>query len=86
MTELNFCPFCDASQHKILGCKGDTFFCKECHRFFKLKEFSLKCPKCEKDKIVKSDFPAPNGEALFQCFSCKHMLPASKFFKANNIK
>ena len=85
MTEMNFCPFCDAPQHKILGCAGDIFFCKECHKFFKLKELSMKCPKCDKDKIVKSDFPAPNGEVVFQCMKCKKMF-SSKEFLENNLK
>ena len=86
MSEMNFCPFCEAPQHKMLGCKEDIFFCKECHKFFKLKELLVKCPRCDKENIIKSDFPAANGEAVFQCGSCKHMLSATEFFKSNKIK
>lgn len=86
MSEINFCPFCDSPQHKILLCKSDIFFCKECSRFFKLKELELKCPKCDSKSVVKSDFPSPVGEAVFQCNSCKKTLSASEFLKANKIK
>ena len=65
MSEINFCPYCDAPSHKILLCKGDIFFCKECSRFFKLKEVNLKCSKCDSENIVKSDFPSSTGEAAF---------------------
>lgn len=86
MTEINFCPFCDAPQHKILLCKGEIFFCKECSRFFKLKNIELKCPKCDSEKIVKSDFPSPTGETAFQCSDCKKTLSATEFLKANKVK
>ena len=86
MSEINFCPFCDAPQHKILLCNGYIFFCKECSKFFKLEEVELKCPKCNSIKIVKSDFLSPKGEAVFQCNSCKKSLSASEFLKANKIK
>ncbi len=86
MTEINFCPFCNAAQHKILYCKGDIFFCKECSNFFKLKGISLKCPKCDSDSIVKSEFPSPSGEAVFQCSKCRKALSASEFLKANKVK
>ena len=86
MSEINFCPFCDAPQHKILYCKGDIFFCKECSKFFNLKEIDLKCPKCDSGEIVKSEFPSPSGEAVFQCSKCRKALSASKFLKANNVK
>lgn len=86
MSEINFCPFCDAPQHKILLCKGDIFFCKECSRFFKLKGIDLKCPKCDSGEIVKSEFPSPTGEAVFQCTKCKKTLSASEFLKVNKVK
>lgn len=86
MLEINFCPFCDAPSHKILLCKGDIFFCKECSKFFKLKDIILKCPKCDSENIVKSDFPSPNGEAAFQCSDCKKTLSATEFLKANKVK
>ena len=86
MSEVNFCPFCDAPQHKILYCKGDIFFCKLCSKFFKLKEVSLKCQKCDSNQIVKSDYPSPTGEAVFQCNVCKKALSATEFLKSNKIK
>lgn len=86
MSEINFCPFCDAPQHKILLCKGDIFFCKECSRFFKFEELSMKCPKCGSAAVTKSDFPSPKGEAVFQCSNCKKTWPASEFLKANKVK
>ncbi|MBW2975450.1 hypothetical protein KY366_07050 [Candidatus Woesearchaeota archaeon] len=86
MSEINFCPFCDAPQHKILLCREDAFFCKECSRFFRLSELGMKCPKCDSLKIVKSDFPSPSGEVAFQCSDCKKILSASEFFKANKVK
>ena len=86
MQEINFCPFCDAPQHKILLCKSEIFFCKECSKFFKLKEINLKCPKCDSGNIVKSDFPSSTGEAVFQCNNCKKALSATEFLKANKVK
>lgn len=86
MSEINFCPFCDAPQHKVLYCNKDIFFCKECSRFFKLKELELKCLKCDSKEIVKSEFPSASGEAVFQCTKCKKALSASEFLKANKIK
>ena len=86
MSEINFCPFCDAPQHKILLCKGNIFFCKECSRFFELKEVELKCPKCDSRNIIKSDFPSPSGEAAFQCNDCKKTLSATEFLKANKVR
>lgn len=86
MSEINFCPFCDAPQHKILLCNGYIFFCKECSKFFKLEDIELKCPKCDSIKIIKSDFLSPKGEVVFQCSDCKKSLSASEFLKANKIK
>lgn len=86
MSELNFCPFCDAPQHKILLCNEEIFFCKECSRFFKFESLDLKCTKCNSTEIKKSDFPSPQGEAVFQCNACKKTLSASEFLKANKIK
>jgi len=86
MSEINFCPFCDAASHKIMLCMGNLFFCKECSVFFELKEIGLKCPKCESRNIVKSDFPAASGEAAFQCKDCKKTLSAGEFLKANKLK
>jgi len=86
MPEINFCPVCNAAQHKMLLCKKDIFFCKECNNFFKLKWLELRCPRCDNDKIIKSDFPSPSGEVVFQCTKCKRTFSASEFFKANKIK
>jgi transposase-like protein len=86
MSEINFCPFCDAPSHKILLCKGDIFFCKECSRFFKLEQINLKCPKCDSEEIVKSEFPSSTGEAVFQCKQCKKALSATEFLKINKVK
>jgi len=86
MTEINFCPYCDAPQHKILYCDKEIFFCKECSKFFKFKDVELKCPKCDSIKIGKSDFPSPKGETVFHCNDCKKALSASEFLKANKIK
>ena len=86
MSEINFCPCCDAPQHKILLCKDNLLFCKECHRFFRFEGIDLKCPKCECTEIIKSDFPAPNGDAVFQCNKCKKALSATEFLKLNKIK
>jgi len=86
MSEINFCPFCEASPHKILYCDKEIFFCKECSKFFKFAPISLKCPKCDAEDITKSDFPSPNGEAVFQCNKCKKAISSTEFLKSNNIK
>ncbi len=70
MAEINFCPYCDASQHKLMLCKEGIFFCKECDRFFKFEAIDLKCPRC-KGAIRKSDFSSLKGEAVFLCTKCK---------------
>ncbi|MFH0978844.1 MAG: hypothetical protein V1837_06100 [Candidatus Woesearchaeota archaeon] len=80
MDEINFCPFCSASQHKIFTVKEDQYFCKECNRFFKADHLFYNCPKCNSKKIVDSDFPSPDGQVVFQCQSCKKMLSAKDFF------
>ena len=83
--EINFCPYCNAAQHKLLYCKDSLIFCRDCSRFFKFEGVKLKCPKCGKNKITKSDFPAPSGEPIFQCKACRKMCSASEFFKENDI-
>ena len=70
MTDLNFCPFCDAPQHKIMACKEGVFFCKDCNRFFRFEELMVKCSRCKGD-LRKADFPSPSGGALFLCVKCK---------------
>jgi len=83
--DINFCPFCDAAQYKILLCKDDIFFCNDCHKFFRLSQLELKCPKCDKGSFTKSDFPSPSGEVVFQCKDCKKMFSAKEFLEYNNI-
>lgn len=78
--ELNFCPFCNASGHKIAAFPKDTLFCRECNRFFRLEPLSFRCPKCNSRKIVDSDFPSPDGQLVFHCQSCKKMVPAREFW------
>jgi len=86
MSEINFCPFCDASDFKLILCNKDLFFCKECNKFFNLEELKLKCCKCDKTNIRKSDFPSPSGEVVFQCNDCKRNFSSSEFLKYNKIK
>jgi transposase-like protein len=83
MTEINFCPFCDAPQHKLMLCKDTTFYCKECSRFFNFEELPIKCPRCKGD-IRKSDFPSPSGEALFMCNKCKRTNTAKDLLEDEN--
>lgn len=83
MSELNFCPCCDAPQHKIILCKDDVFFCRECSKFYKFEGIEMKCLKCSGKEIGKSDFPSPTGEVVFQCKKCKKAFSASEFLKAN---
>jgi Zn finger protein HypA/HybF involved in hydrogenase expression len=84
MSEVNFCPFCDAPQHKILACKEDVFFCKTCNKFFNLKHLEVNCPKCKGSDFEKSDFPTPDGQAVFHCRKCSKTYSASEFL--SNIK
>ncbi len=77
MSELNFCPQCDAPQHKLLNCKDDVFFCKECHRFFRFDFLDVNCDRCNV-KLVKSDFDSPTGGAVFYCTKCKRTYPAAE--------
>lgn len=85
MTELNFCPYCDAPQHKVCLVKEDLYFCKECNRFFSLTEKKMKCLKCSSTDIVDSDFPSPDGQMVFQCSKCKKMASAKDFFQRNGV-
>lgn len=80
--EINFCPFCDAPGHKIVGFK-DLSLCKGCDRFFKLNPVKLKCLKCSSERIIHSDFPSPNGGLILQCKSCKKMFPAGELIVKN---
>ena len=83
MTEINFCPFCDAPQHKLMLCKDELFFCKICNRFFKLEENEIKCTR-NSGQLRKSDFPSPSGEALFQCSKCKRTFPIKELLEDEN--
>ncbi|MFH1642701.1 MAG: hypothetical protein ABIC04_07445 [Nanoarchaeota archaeon] len=86
MADLNFCPYCDASHYKLMLCKDNVFFCKECNRFFRFEELNFKCPKCDKMNIRKGDFPSPSGEVIFQCVNCKKSTGTTEFFNYNKIK
>lgn len=85
MTEINFCPFCDAPQHKLAGIKEGMYFCKECNRFFKSSQVNFKCLKCSSTDIIDSEFPSPDGQLVFQCNKCKNMASAKEFLEKNNI-
>jgi len=80
MGEVNFCPFCDAPQHKLMLCKENLFFCKECNEFFKLEELSIKCQRC-KGQLRKSDFSSPTGGAVFFCIKCKRTYPTQEILE-----
>jgi ribosomal protein L37AE/L43A len=78
--ELNFCPFCSASQHKVFAIDSELSFCKECNRFFRFSPASYACPKCKSRKIIDSEFPSPDGQLVFQCQTCKKMFSGKEFF------
>jgi len=86
MTELNFCPFCSAQEHKLIIINEKYNLCRECGKFFLLNNLSLKCPKCDKTDIINSDFPGSKGELILMCKSCKKMATVNDFFKYNKIK
>ena len=81
MSELNFCPYCDAPQHKLLEVSGDSFFCRECHAYFSCEQHELVCLKCSRS-LRDSDFPAPDGGIVLQCSHCKKMYAGRDVFKA----
>jgi hypothetical protein len=86
MEELNFCPYCDAAQHKVTYMPDqELYFCKTCNNFFRLKDIKFECFKCGSTKIEDSDFPSPDGEIVFQCKKCKKMFSASEFFEKNDL-
>ena len=85
MTELNFCPFCAAAQHKVASYEDKLFFCKECNKFFEFKHVELPCPKCGSKKIIDSDFPTPDGQLVIQCSVCKKMYAAKEFLTKNKV-
>lgn len=80
MKEPNFCPYCDAPQHKLVLGKDDVFFCKSCNKFFKLIEKSYQCFKCGSKNFEDSEFPAPDGQIVLQCRKCKKMYSHAEFF------
>jgi uncharacterized protein YbaR (Trm112 family) len=81
MDDINFCPFCNASNHKVVVVKGDMLFCKECNHFFDLVEKKLKCIKCDSNHLTYSDFPTPDGQVVFQCKDCKKMFSTKELIK-----
>lgn len=80
MSDINFCPFCDTSAHKIVEIQENFLFCKECNRFYRIDELRFKCKKCQGEDIIDSEFPNPDGQIVFQCKKCKKMMPAKEFF------
>lgn len=85
MTELNFCPFCSAPQHKVTDFEEKFYFCRECNKFFTLKKIEVSCPKCKSVKVIDSDFPTPDGQLVIQCQSCKKMYAVKDFLSKNKI-
>src|SRR3989338_6879108 len=83
MSELQFCPYCNASEHKILQI-GSHYFCKECEKFFSCNQLKIECPKCEKKTVTISDFPMPDGSLVFQCMSCKKMFSLKEIVEQNS--
>lgn len=83
MVEINFCPYCDAPQHKLALFKEGIFFCKECNRFFTLDIVEFSCWKCGSKRFRDSGYPSPDGQMVLQCKSCKKMFSQSEFFKKN---
>lgn len=83
MAELNFCPFCDAPRHKVVGMPEGSHFCKECGNFFTLHEVKFTCMKCRSVRFEASDFPTPDGELVLQCRKCKKLFSVSEFLEKN---
>lgn len=83
--EINFCPYCDAPAHKLLRYKEKMVFCRECNNFYMLEKVSLKCPKCDSEKIEDSDFPSPDGQIVLHCKSCKKMFNARDLLEKNEL-
>ena len=77
--EINFCPFCSAGSNKMMAF-NDLLYCKDCNRFFVVDGEDLLCHKCNKGRIVVSDFPMLNGDVILHCKSCKKMMSAKEFF------
>lgn len=82
MSELKFCPCCNAGEHKIMSI-SDVKYCKECSNFFGFQDIELECPKCSKKNLTISDFPLPDGSIVFQCKSCKKMFSLTDVTEAN---
>jgi hypothetical protein len=85
MATINFCPLCDAPQHKLLMFSEEMFFCKDCNKFFNLKLIKFACWKCGSKRFKDSDFPSPDGQVVLQCSSCKKMFSQDDFFKKNEM-
>ncbi|MBR9699741.1 hypothetical protein GOV09_04760 [Candidatus Woesearchaeota archaeon] len=83
MSEMNFCPHCEAATHKLLHCKEDIFFCKACSRFFRFESLDQKCPRCT-GSLRKSDFDSPSKGAVFLCTKCKKTCTTQDLFEEEN--
>ncbi len=85
MDDIDFCPFCNAGGHKLMECTDSVLYCKECNRFFELKQLNPTCPRCTAQKVKESDFPMTNGEKVFQCGKCKKLFGSKEFLKHNKL-
>ena len=83
MPELNFCPYCNASSHKVIPFEDNQHFCKACNKFFSLDFVQMFCPKCQSKRYSDSDFPTPDGQIVIQCKSCKKMFSLKEFIDKN---
>ena len=83
MADLNFCPYCSASQHKVISFNDEQYFCKDCDKFFVLHFQQFKCPKCGSERYENSDFPTPDGQLVIQCKKCRKMLSVKEFLEKN---
>ena len=82
MVQIHFCPYCDASAHKVVSLeKDDQYFCKSCNKFFMLSLVERSCPKCGGTRCQDSDFPSPDGQIVIQCQSCKKMFSLKEFIE-----
>ncbi|MFP4424497.1 MAG: hypothetical protein ACLFP2_04690 [Candidatus Woesearchaeota archaeon] len=83
MPELNFCPFCDAPQHKLALLREDLCFCRVCNTFFSVEQKQFNCFKCNSHCFEDSEFPSPDGQLVLQCRKCKKMFSVDEFFRKN---
>jgi len=85
MSDIEACPFCNTSAHKVVHFSNDVYYCKECVKFFQINTTEPRCPKCNSKRVRHSEYPMPNGEAVFHCDVCKKNFSAKDFFEKNNL-